>query len=609
MCGILFAYEKDQTEDFQSRGKRALAAMKHRGPDSQNLIYDNAWQIGQTRLSIIDIVNSKQPMSTDDGRYVISFNGEIYNYKELRHELEPQWVFRSNGDTEVLLAGLTLYGTKYIEKLDGMWAFVFWDKKQHKVIASRDRFGKKPIYYHATSSQIYIASELSALQILVPVKLTQNSKSVTFFLKYGVVPPGSTIYSEICEVKPAHTMIWNLGASAVHSRYWRLPTRRNRSCGPETHERIRELLLKSVRKRLIADVEVGSFLSGGIDSSIITYLASNEYHGTLKTFNIKFSDSGFDESYYARLVAAHLNTDHHEYTVDKLSPDHLSALIQNNIGQPFGDPSLLPTAHLCQTAAAELKVALSGDGADEVFSGYQRYQAKVLLSWYKHLPMTVREHLSKVVALIPDSYSHHSKSLAKKVKLFSNLAASQEFNNNYIAPIIISDDILIDLLSDYNLPNKPACDQIKSLEEVMYQDMVFYLPQDILTKVDRASMAYSLEVRSPFLDKDLVEFIFQLDIKCLRGVFSGKKILRDAYKNKLPSPIFNRKKQGFSSPIYSWFLSATGDEMLDLAGILVSPINKDILEKLLSQHRSGKLDLSLQLWNIYSYLKWLEGKK
>jgi asparagine synthase (glutamine-hydrolysing) len=606
MCGILFAYEKSKRSDFISRGIKSLNSLKHRGPDCQKIETDECWQIGQTRLAIVDLSNSNQPMSSPDKRFILTFNGEIYNFRELRSGLVDSWNFRSNGDTEVILAGLVLYGAEFIEKLDGMWAFVFWDKKKKSVIASRDRLGKKPIYYINNTSNMYIASELPALKLLMPTCPKPNQASAINYLKYGYTNPGDTMLLGIKEIKPAHTLTWQVGNEESLSQYWALKEHRIRKQTKNSEEELKHILNQSVKKRLIADVDIGCFLSGGVDSSIIASIASKNYNNQLKTFTIGFTDSGFDESMHAKVLADSICSKHHEYVINEPTQSSIAKLLKNNLGQPFGDPSILPTALLCKEASKTVKVALSGDGADEVFSGYQRYQAKVIAAWYNALPVPIKRNTKKLLALLPDSFSHHSKSLVKKAKLFTELAHSDEFNNHYQAPIIISDQTMADLGFDQAQPITQNETRIQNLESMMYQDMLHYLPQDILTKVDRASMAYSLEVRSPFLDKDLIEFAFQLDLKALRSAFSGKKILKDLYRDEIPKAILQRRKQGFSSPIYRWFLGETGDEMISLAEKAGTPLKPKSLLSMLEKHREGKVDHSLQFWNIYTYLKWLE---
>ncbi|MVF11180.1 asparagine synthase (glutamine-hydrolyzing) [Ketobacter sp. MCCC 1A13808] len=610
MCGVLFSYQTSPSQEFQKNANFALSKLSHRGPDASEIIFKNNWAIGHTRLSIIDLESSKQPMSSPGGRQLLSFNGEIYNYKQLKSDLAKRWNFKTNGDTEVILAGICLEGPKFIEKLDGMWAFVFWNVDEQKLIASRDRLGKKPLYYVNNRSSISFSSELPALYCIEPYSFSHSHTSTEEFLKYGFCLPGKTMYKQVFEVKPGEFCTWSPTQKLRFDRYWKLKKRNNTTLEiNEVKYETANLLEKAVEKRLIADVEVGSFLSGGIDSSIVSQLACKLSPQKIKTFNIKFLDSGFDESQYARLVANHLETEHFEFEIRNLSPENMSELVEKNIGQPFGDPSILAVAALCKHTALNVKVALSGDGADELFSGYQRYQAKILIKWYSNLPKTMKTCVHNFLKSLPDSYAHHSKSIVKKSKLFLELANSGEFNRGYIAPITIDEKMLSELLPDtYRSPDPTLFESEQTLSDMMYEDLSCYLPQDILAKADRASMAHSLEIRTPFLDRDLVEYITQLDLAKIRSNFSGKRLLKDTFSNNIPNKIIRRRKQGFSSPIYSWFLGEAAVELESLCSNLDTTIRKEKVMDIIGEHKSKKADRSLQLWNIYSYLKWIESK-
>lgn len=602
MCGVLFAFEFETNPiDLQSRGEAALNLLHRRGPDERNMIRKDGWILGHTRLSILDLNGSRQPMTRTDGLY-LSFNGEIYNYRELRKQLESQWTFTTTGDTEVLLAGLTLQGERFVQKLEGMWAFVFWDAQGETLIASRDPLGKKPLYYRSNCRGAYFTSELAALKRLDPHNWEEDKTASRSIIKYGFTEPGATIYKATSEIKPGHNARWKPGDAVTQRQYWELPEKRDSQL--TFHDACAVLegkIENAVQKRLIADVEVGAFLSGGIDSSIVALIAQRQTKSKLRTFTVKFSDKGYDESSFANIVANKINSQHLEIEANPPTLEDLISLTKDSLGQPFGDPSLLPTYSLCNATAKHVKVALSGDGADEVFSGYQRYQARVLLNWYLRLPSKLRDTADKLISQLPDSFAHHSHSLIKKAKEFMRLARTAEYTYQYTAPILCTD-----LFAEPEPTRLAETEDIHftSLEEMMYRDMLVYLPQDILTKVDRASMYSSLEVRSPFLDIDVIEAAFSLPISLHRSALQGKRLLRTIYRTQLPSSIITRRKQGFANPIYSWFLGDIGDQILLMNRSTDSILSTSAIELALALHRAGRKDMSLPLWNVLSYLYW-----
>lgn len=605
MCGVIFAFErkKENLHSLRIRSEAALNQLKHRGPDEQKLYCCDNWIIGHTRLSIVDLAGSQQPMISPDKKKYLSFNGEIYNFRELKAKLASRWAFTTTGDTEVLLAGLSIYGTSFISMLDGMWAFVLWDKERQTILASRDPLGKKPLYYRNNSNGIYLASELAALKHLDKSKWDEDKSSTVSIIKYGFTQPGATIYQGTFELKPGHNLRWSLEEDVSENQYWELrPTRGSKVAFLEASQLIEQKIEAAVKKRLVADVEIGAFLSGGLDSSVIATIAQRHTPSQLSTYTIKFSDKGYDESQYAQALASRINSRHFEIVIGQPKLDDFVELQQNSLGQPFGDPSLLPTYSLCKATAKHVKVALSGDGADEVFSGYQRYQARVLLNWYLKVPKKLRRSAEAIISLIPDSYRHHSRSLIKKAKEFSKIASSEEYNKAYFAPII-TDSLFIAEINQKENQYEHIPSAI-SLEEMMHRDMLIYLPQDILTKVDRASMYSSLEVRSPFLDIDLIETAFSLPMTYHRSALKGKKLLRCIYGQSLPQQIVERKKQGFGNPIYKWFLGSLGDEILTMNRKADSILSTPIIMEMLGKHRSGQKDMSLPLWNILSYLLW-----
>lgn len=606
MCGVLFAYEyKNDSQNLQRRAIHALERLKHRGPDEQNALAESNWLIGHTRLSILDIAGSRQPMSSAHRPELLTFNGEIYNFAKLKRDLENKWKFTTNGDTEVLLAGLSVYGKSFIGKLEGMWAFILWNPRQGALLASRDPLGKKPLYFCSNTKGIYFASELPALRTLDTESWSENPSASAALMKYGFTAPGETSYENVFELKPGHNLCWQPGSTPIQHQYWQLQNIREQHLSFEDSCELVEQKIKfAVQKRMIADVEIGAFLSGGLDSSIVATLAQHESSSRLRTFTVKFADKGYDESRYANTVASALKSQHHEIEAETPTLDDLKLLLKESVGQPFGDPSLLPTFSLCKATAQHVKVALSGDGADEVFSGYQRYQAKVILSWYRRLPTAMQKTADSIIERLPANYAHHSKSLIKKAKEFSRLANDLEFNTDYYAPTLGSSTLIRSETRTSLRPGLEPESNATTLEEMMYRDMLVYLPQDILTKVDRASMHSSLEVRSPFLDIELVELAFSLPIDFHRSLTKGKLMLRTIYQHSLPHEVIKRRKQGFSNPIHTWFNGPLGDKLIKVNSEIDSIISTVALHEAVNIHQSKKQDMSIPLWNALCYLLW-----
>ncbi len=616
MCGILFVFDQSKDFDFmRSCSVRALQSIAHRGPDESNLIDHGNAILGHRRLSIIDLKSSHQPMMSPDNRYSIVYNGEIYNYESLRESMAAKWSFNTSGDTEVLLAGILIEGERFLSKVQGMWAFYIWDSHKKKLFGARDRLGKKPFYYYQTDSSLYIASELGAIkQVLAKNLLSEDCSNTVDYFKYGFYMPGTTAYTNIKELKPGHLLNWEYDVGGSETRYWEIKLNPQKKQNKLDYVKLGELLTNAVKDRLVADVKVGTFLSGGIDSSLITALAAQNKHDDLQTFTIKFKDDGYDESEYALRVANKLSTKHYERVVDRFNPEIAFNLLNNHIGQPFGDSSILPTALISELAAAHVKVVLSGDGADELFSGYQRYTARSILRWYSRIPKPLRDIAIKSIIKLPELQVHHSKSVLKKFQLFLRNYSDAEMNEPYIAPRMFSDRELKKLLPEYSdagytdYPMDTSIDISNSITDMMYKDTLIYLPQDILLKVDRASMSCGLEARAPFLDSRVVEHAFSSSIDSHRRMFSGKQMLKKTFKDLLPSEIWQRRKQGFAVPVASWFRHELGDLMLDLLNGTRCQLNKDYILLLLENNKKKLSDEGYRLWTILSYLIWKNSR-
>jgi len=610
MCGItLLKHNNLNQKEIEHRVSTALNQLRHRGPDEHSLTSLDGITLGHTRLSIIDLAGSHQPLADPSERYTLTYNGEIYNYHELKKQLSPHWEFKTSGDTEVILAGLILQGKKFIRKLEGMWAFALWDNHEQSLLLSRDRIGKKPLYFSHSDKTFACASEIPALITLLDKAPTEDLDSTADYFRYSFYLPGHTAYSEIKEVLPGHNATIDATGQFQQEQYWQLtPQRHNRNRATAVED-IRNQLHDSVKKRLVSDVEVGAFLSGGIDSSIIVHHLHELSPSQIKTFTLGFLSKSFDESDYAREISEHYGTDHYSETLATWDEGLLSDIIHNQVGQPFADPSILPTSMVSKLAAKHVKVALSGDGGDELFCGYERYKARAIMRWYTRLPNALKNNIEKVVRHIPEPHTHHSRSLIKKAHLFVNIVNRIDSETPYIAPRIHSDQTLSSLLpsihrSGHTPDNLPQESQLPDIEEMMYSDALIYLPQDIMLKVDRASMGHSLETRAPFLDHKLVETAFNIPLSAHRDIRSGKRLLHKAYKNRTPKGIWQRRKQGFSVPISEWFRSSMGEQLEEFLYTTESPVCHEYALELLQQHRTGYSDHGFKLWQLYVYYLW-----
>lgn len=614
MCGIALLIDPSLAREVVARlASAAASTLIHRGPDGNGIEAGEGWGMAHTRLAIIDLVGGAQPMGSPDGRYWLTFNGEIYNYRELRSSLQSRWTFRSQGDTEVLLAGLVLEGPGFLARANGMWAFALWDSIARRLLLARDRIGKKPLYFRCGDTAFACASELPVLRRLMPdFAWEEDQDSTGDYLRYGFALPGFTAYRDTFEVLPGHSLEWAPGTTAHQQRYWSVANQPFAGSQADAARTVRELLTASVRLRLVADVDVGSFLSGGVDSSLVSTLAARQIGHRLRTFTMGFADRSYDESESARRMAETLGSLHETEIIDALDAKGLGQLLTHQVGAPFADPSLLPTAALSRMAARHVKVALSGDGGDELFAGYQRYLGRVLLRWYTRLPSAIRSSGEKLLHAFPEPLHHHSRSLLKKAHLFVATATQSEGDPiAYVAPRLFSDAQMRALAPalcarGHAPPGLPERCHIDDVQYMMTADVLTYLPQDILVKTDRASMAHSLEVRCPFLDHRLVEVALTAGTqRHLRGL-RGKRLLREACGDVIPAWVWRRRKQGFAVPVGSWFRGALGNSLQEAAEREDHTVRAAAVVALLDEHRAGAHDHGLRLWALWSYLQWRE---
>lgn len=611
MCGIGFAYRPDLEAGALAQAMgRSLTLLAHRGPDGSGQAGQAPWALGNRRLAIIDLPGSHQPIADGAGRYHLSYNGELYNYRELRDRLSERWQFRTQGDTEVVLAGLVTYGPEFLKLMEGMWALALWDSISAELLLVRDRMGQRPLYYQGDARRFACASELPALVPLSWFDWREDPASTADYLRYGYYLPGTTAYKQVREVLPGHWLRWSPGRDAVQRPYWSLSPggfrgRRDQACGM-----LREALVQSVERRLVADVEVGALLSGGVDSSLIVAIVTQRLKRPIKSFTMGFDEPTFDERRFARRMADHCGSVHYDDRLTLAEGDERIDLVLGKTGQPFADGSILPTALVCQLAAGHVKVALSGDGGDELFGGYQRYLARSLLRWYTRLPAMLKDQARRTILAFPEPGAHHSASLLKKAHLFMDVADRMADETPYVAPTCYAADDLRRLTPDlwrkgHPHPNLPKTTKLDDVQRMMTADALVYLPQDILAKVDRAGMAFSLEVRSPFLDRRVVELAFSLPRHWHRWGLVGKRMLRDAFEDLLPSWVWHRRKHGFGVPVHQWFRNGLQERLRTLLDRTSHPLDSGFVAQMVAAHVAGRRDHGQRLWQIYVYLRWL----
>lgn len=629
MCGIAGGIWFDET---QAISRDTLAAMTHtlvhRGPDDAGchvapLSRDAAGVIpgvalGFRRLSIIDLAGGHQPLSNEDGTVWLVFNGEIYNYRELRQQLQARGhVFRTDSDSETIVHLYEDFGLDCFEHLNGMFAIAIWDSRQRQLVMARDRVGKKPLFYQFRNGQLLFGSELKALAASPSFDRSLSPGAIDQFLTYQYVPHPNSIYRSSNKLPPGHLAVVREAELRVQ-RYWQIDWQHEQAMDSATAaSRLDELLRDSIHKRLRSDVPVGAFLSGGIDSSLVVMLAQAQLQEPLNTFSIGFQEAEFDETHYARQVAQAAGTRHREY---KVTPDAVSILDQlvYHYDEPFGDSSAIPTWYLCQWTREHVKVALTGDGGDELFAGYERYRALALSRWVDRVagPLLSNRFVQGLPA------SNRRRSFVRRVQRFGE-ALNQPLARRYMNWIqIFPERVRQDLYTADFQAQLPAEDAFEFFEtawqglaprdliaRASLADLVTYLPCDLMTKVDIASMAHGLECRQPLLDFRIIEFAASLQShhKYRRGV--GKRLLRRTFEDLLPKQIWTRKKMGFGVPLGSWFQNElrelTQQRLLGSDARCHQYFRPDALRQIVEQHMSGRINQCYRLWNLLVFESWL----
>jgi asparagine synthase (glutamine-hydrolysing) len=613
MCGIAgIVGKKDGSRIHEETIQRMCRAIIHRGPDDEGIFVKNHAGLGMRRLSVIDLAGGHQPVFNEDRTIWIVFNGEIYNFPELREELEGRGhCFSSHSDTEVIVHLYEELGEDCVHKLRGMFAFALYDETKQRLLLARDRLGKKPLYYALCKEQLLFASEIKAILAVEPELADVDHQGLLQYMYFGYIPDPATSFESIKKLAPGHLLTFENGKIKIR-QYWDLPQYGTHSPKSEEEclEQLEHLLAEAVRIRLISDVPLGAMLSGGTDSSVVVALMARASSRPIKTFSIGFRDAEFNEAPFARIVAQVFGTEHHELI---LEPDVVETVetLTRSLEEPFGDSSMLPTYYVSRLAREHVTVALSGDGGDEAFAGYDRYRIHLQDRSHDWIPPWAgRLYREQIHPWIPSKVP--GKSLVYSISLpwqdrYTEGVSFQPFQREMA---LLSDDFVgdskpLDLFRSY-LDRATASDP---LSRVLYLDTKTYLPGDILTKVDRMSMLTSLEARVPMLDHVFLEWVTGLGAEWKTRNGTPKYILRKlAEKLGVPKEVLYRRKQGFALPLVHWMRHELKDLILT---VLLEPrtlqrgyFNSASVRRLLDEHFKGRRDHSPRIWRLLMFELW-----
>ncbi|WP_291445189.1 asparagine synthase (glutamine-hydrolyzing) [Desulfovibrio sp.] len=636
MCGIAGICQVDASPLTPEAGQWVKAMtdrMSHRGPDGEGQWCSGPVCLGHRRLSIIDLSGGGQPMHSADGQMTVTFNGEIYNYAELKEQLTALGgQFQTSSDTEVILEGYRIWGPDCLARFDGMFAFALWDNQQRRLFCARDRFGKKPFFYTVQQGRLYFASELTGIEQLRHLSLTMDPQAVMRYLAYEYVPTPHSVYTEVQSLPPSHMLLLQDGNLSI-SRYWDMPMpdESDKRSDNELCEELRFLLSRAVRRRMVSDVPLGVFLSGGIDSSIVAGLMARQSSTAIKTFSIGFSEASYDESRYARIVAKAFATDHHERVLSaEECADTLPGII-SRMDVPMADASVAPTWLLSGVTREKVTVALGGDGADELWAGYEHYIGFKVAQWYNAAPSALRKGIIEPLAqLLPSSAGYINPRLA--VATFLRAAHAPAWQRVQTMLTAFTPDMQESILDsafkaqqpgflapevlfaptrehyDHWQPQNAATPLARAFHVYARQFML----DDILVKVDRCSMLHSLEVRAPFLDKDAAEFAARLPVSRKLHGFKRKWLLKKAFAELLPDEILYRNKRGFQIPVAQWLrgrMRPLMEDLLSESTLKAQGIfNYQAVRALMDEHVSGRADLRKPLWTLLVFQLWWRAR-
>lgn len=626
MCGICGYVQPDPTSTDRSVLENMNAALSHRGPDGDGFYRQPGVGLAMRRLAIIDVAGGDQPIANEDESLWIVYNGETFNFPELRSRLEERGHrFRTNTDTECVLHLYEDHGIDCVHHLRGQVAFALWDDKERRLLLARDRLGQKPLYYTLRGGALYFGSEMSSLCAALPERPGLHLPAIDLYLSLQYIPEPLTPYEGIFKLPAGHRLIWQDGKIEIEP-YWDLDYRPKLSGSEdELAEELRERTRQAVEMRLISEVPLGAHLSGGIDSSIVVAMMAEAASGPVKTFSVGFEETSFSELPYARAVAERYATDHHEFTLTFGDIPATLKDILRHFGEPFADPSSLPLYHLARLTRQHVTVALNGDGGDEAFAGYQRYWLDPWANRYAQLPAFITKKLAPaVMRALPDRSDRPvGGSLVNGLKRLEQLTAIDRrasllrwgsyFSNGYKGTLWKPE---LQSLLDGSQPQNMLTGVFDSapadsfLDRTLYTDIKTYLPGDLLVKADRMTMAHSIEGRSPFLDHELAGWAARLPERMKVRGRTGKYLLRKAFADYLPPQVTARGKQGFGIPVGAWFRGPLQEWSRQVLLGAESPLRqwfqRGAVEKLLDEHQAGRMDHGKRIWALAVLALWAD---
>ena len=622
MCGIVGIVRNDKSEVDQALLGRMCAAIRHRGPDDDGFYFNQSVGLGMRRLAIIDLKSGQQPIHNQDRTAWIVFNGEIYNYRELRQKLEKLGhTFYTNSDTEAIVHAYDQYGADCPNHLRGMFAFAIWDERTQELFIARDRVGKKPLLYALVNGQFVFGSEFSALLQHPDIGKDLDFEALNQYLSFMCVPAPLTAYQAIRKLEPGHNLRYRKGDLKIE-RYWQ-PDFSNKLdiSEEEAGERTIEILREAVKVRLMSEVPLGAFLSGGIDSSAVVALMAEESSTPVKTFSIGFEEQDFSELHHARRVAKHVGADHHEFIV---RPDALEVLpiLVEHYGEPYADSSAIPTYYVARETRKHVTVALNGDGGDESFAGYERYAAMRLAERYLRIPAVLRDSVVRqAIDLMPSSETRRGR--IRDLKRFIQSASLPKVER-YLGWVSVFDGEAKQELYTENFTRQTQGDSAATMldpwfarangsgivDASLLTDIMTYLPNDLLVKVDIATMANSLEARSPFLDHHVIEFAASLPEKYKLRRLTTKYLLKQMLRKLLPAENLDRRKMGFGVPIGHWLRGKLQpllrETLLAEASLKRGLFKPEAVKHLVELHTRGERDFSPKLWTLLMLELWFQ---
>ncbi|MBN1562316.1 MAG: asparagine synthase (glutamine-hydrolyzing) [Anaerolineae bacterium] len=617
MCGICGILNRDGAPISRAILEAMNDTLVHRGPDQGAVIIEGACGLANRRLAIQDLSPAGAlPMRSTDGAITMAYNGEVYNFPEIKRTLQAQdYTFRSNSDAEGIIALYQRHGIDFLQHLHGMFALALWDAANQTLVLARDRMGQKPLYYYHDKNRLIFASEIKALLAHPDVPRQPDHDLLPLLLGYGYIPAPHTFFAGIRMLLPGHALVVREGGRITKHVYWTPPPFAGADPNARAEDYLDELratLEESVKMRLLSDVPLGAFLSGGLDSSLIVAYMARHTSERVKTFAIGFTgEESFDETPYARQVADILGTDHREFIVEPNAIELLPFLVWHH-DQPFADSSAIPTYLVSKHTRDHVTVALTGDGGDELFAGYERFYAATLAARYRHLPGLIRAGIGGMVGLLPEATSY--RGVAQRVRRFVTGAAMSPtdayfswvglFDNDQIAALMEAPAILP---TDHFAALFAPADPRDFVTQLLDANLITYLPDDLLIKADRSSMAPSLEARAPFLDHKLVELAARIPSNLKLQGSTTKHILKEAAAGLLPDEIIHRKKHGFGVPVGRWFREGlrdyARDMLLDPVALQRGYFREAAVQQLLDDHINGRRNYGQHIWLLLT-LEW-----